>query len=89
MKHLRTVAATTLALALTCGVAAADISTTPPPVASGTSAPLLYTGTVDAAGQAWEGQKVEVDTPGDYRAELTWSAATADLNLFVKDPSGD
>lgn len=48
----------------------------------------VFTGRVDAGGDRWEAHTFEVTDPGQITASLDWDAPAADLNLFLKDPSG-
>jgi outer membrane protein assembly factor BamB len=47
-----------------------------------------FTGSVDAAGTRLRAHSFTVTEVGTISATLDWSASSADLNLFLKDPSG-
>lgn len=47
-----------------------------------------HAGTVDASGTAWRSHAEEVPEPTQLTITLDWTATDADLNLFLKDPSG-
>ena len=77
---LRLLLATLLTVGLT-GLAvpsatAADTTTT------------TFTGRVDAVGTAWVAHDWVVDPTGRLDLSLDWVDAAANLNLYLKDPSG-
>jgi len=47
-----------------------------------------YTGRLDASGTSWVTHEFVVSSPGLLTATLDWISASADLNLFLRDPSG-
>lgn len=47
-----------------------------------------YTGQVAASGTSWVTHQFAVSSPGVITATLSWLQASADLNLFLKAPSG-
>ena len=48
----------------------------------------LFTGSVDAVGTSWRSHKVDVLEDSWMTATLDWDNPAANLNLFLKDPSG-
>jgi hypothetical protein len=46
------------------------------------------TGTASVAGTRWSPQPFDVAGPGTITASLSWTDASANLNLFLKDPGG-
>jgi Hypothetical glycosyl hydrolase family 15 len=54
--------------------------------AGGTS--FTFTGTVSATGDRWVDYPFAVTSAGKIDAVLTWGMPSADLNLFLKDPTG-
>ncbi|HZH13188.1 MAG TPA: hypothetical protein VE057_02380 [Archangium sp.] len=48
-----------------------------------------YTGRVAASGTSWVTHEFAISSPGTITATLGWTNASADLNLFLKAPSGE
>src|SRR5687767_3403424 len=48
-----------------------------------------YTGQVAASGTSWVTHEFAISSPGTITATLGWTKASADLNLFLKAPSGE
>jgi DNA-binding beta-propeller fold protein YncE len=52
------------------------------------AATQTFTGTVDASGTKWRAHRFDVTSVGTIDATLDWNNASANLNLFLYDPSG-
>src|SRR6266576_4624598 len=48
----------------------------------------VFTGSVDAAGASWKAFLVDVTAPSAISASLDWTTTSANLNLFLYDPTG-
>ena len=59
-----------------------------PAGAAASTTTVTATGSVDAAGTSYLNNNVEVTGTGPASASLDWVDPAADLNIFVKDPSG-
>ena len=60
----------------------------PPPPPTPTGLKETFTGRVDATGVLWVAHDWTVDPPGDVTLSLDWVDTSANLNLYLKDPSG-
>ncbi|HEV8452931.1 MAG TPA: putative glycoside hydrolase [Gaiellales bacterium] len=47
------------------------------------------TGTASVTGARWSRQPIDVAGPGTITASLSWTDASTNLNLFLKDPAGN
>ena len=47
-----------------------------------------FTGSVSATGTSWIAHAFDVTAPAQISATLSWTNAAADLNMFLRDPSG-
>ena len=58
------------------------------PLSAFGTATKTFTGTVDASGIKWRAHTFDVTATGTIDASLDWDYASANLNLFLYDPSG-